>query len=326
MAHMVESMMYAGEVPWHGLGKMVEQDLLSADAIQAAGLDWTVKLFPVVPATEDGASAGSVIEGYQAVVRETDGKGLGVVGGRYTPIQNAQAFDFFDSVVGQKAAMYHTAGSLDGGRRVWMLAKLPKDLHLANGEEIKQFLLLSNAHDGSGCLRMLFTPVRVVCNNTLTMALENTDNDGIRIRHTANAMTKLHEAQRALGLATAYYEEFQQNANRLLVTKFTDAQMEKVAEGLFPANDDGEVSTRSENTRAQVIDLFSNGRGIQPVRGTAWAAYNAVTEFADHHRATRAVGGADAQESKVASIWFGSSKAFKNTGLELIEKQIALAA
>lgn len=327
MAANVETMMFVQETPWHGLGTRVEQELTSEQAIVAAGLDWTVKLSKLAAVVGGDADAPvlSGVDGYRAVVRESDMATLGVVGERYTPIQNKSAFDFFDNVVGEKAAMFHTAGALANGSRIWMLAKLPKSMLLANGEEIEKYLLLVNSHDGSMCLRMQFTPVRVVCQNTMTMALKDKGQDGISIRHTINAQQKVQQAQRALKLASAYYEGFEQTANMLIATPFTEKQMVKVAEAMFPAKDE-DVSTRSNNMRDEVVALFTDGTGMDKIKGSAWAAYNAVTEFTDHKRSTRACGDTSAKEAKLVSTWFGSGKALKDAGMSAIEGQIQMAA
>lgn len=331
MAHELEtlangeaSMFYAGSAPWHGLGTAVPAEVTSAEAIKLAHLDWTVDKHPiaaVVPGAEGPTLVG--IEDQHAVVRMSDNKVLGVVGDRYHPIQNQNAFDFFDGVVGERAAMYHTAGALKGGSKVWMLAKLPKEMRLVNGEQIEQFLLLSNSHDGSTCLQMMFTPIRVVCQNTLTMALRGKNQYRINLRHTASVEGKMETARKTLKLALGYYDEFEKEANELISTKFTLDQMKKVAEGLFPVSEEAKNTTRTTNQQAELINLFENGRGIAPVRGSSWAAYNAITEYVDHHRATRVTGEASEQEQRLTSMWFGSGLDMKDRGLELIREQIA---
>jgi phage/plasmid-like protein (TIGR03299 family) len=170
---------------------------------------------------------------------------------------------------------------------------------------------------------MQFSDVRIVCANTLRMALQGSE-DGINIRHTANAMTKVAEAQRALGLAQVHYDLFEKKANAMLATKFTDKMMLNVVESLFPANEDNVVTTRTQNSRDALMSLWTDGAGIKPIRGTQWAAFNAAAELADHFRPTRAVNGQDARESKLQSIWFGSSQDFKADALNAIEAQVAM--
>ena len=319
MPHAVESMMYAGQVPWHGLGTPVSTEVTASDAIKLAGLSWRVDLQPVF------AGAGFVqtpISGVKATVRDSDHRALGVVGDRYMPVQNEDAFAFFDSVVGEGQAIYHTAGSLDGGRRVWVLAKLPGEVRVSQDDVTEKYLLLMNSHDGSTALRMLFTPVRVVCQNTLNLALHRGTAEGISIRHTASATTRIDEARRALGLAHSYYEEFAAEAARLMATPYTDTQMNGLVERLFPMERD-ELSTRTQKHRQKVLELFEYGRGHEQIRGTAWAALNAVAEFADHYRSTRVRPGDRRDEKRLSSVWLGSAASLKRAAHEAICLQLA---
>jgi phage/plasmid-like protein (TIGR03299 family) len=242
--------------------------------------------------------------------------------GYYTPVQNEEAFGFLDSVVGEGQAIYHTAGSLDGGRRVWILAKLPGEIALRHTDVTEKYLLLMNSHDGSTALRMLFTPVRVVCKNTLNLAMSRAASEGIAIRHTASATSRIEEARRALGLARTYYDEFAAEAARLLASPYSDLQMTLLAERLFPTNEN-EVSTRIKNRREQVFNLFEWGKGHAEIRGTAWAALNAVAEFADHNRSVRARPGENRDEKRLASVWLGSAAALKQTAHRVICEQLA---
>lgn len=319
MAHEIESMMYAGQVPWHGLGTRVPEDVTSVEAIRLAGLDWRVDMAPVQAVMSNGAVA-TPVSGARAVVREVDGCALGIVGDRYCPIQNVEAFSFFDEVVGAGQAIYHTAGSLKGGRRVWILAKLPGEIRVTGDDVTEKYLLLANSHDGSSALRMLFTPVRVVCANTLNLALGRSGRQGISIRHTASAPMRIAEAQRALGLANRYYDEFAVTAERFAASRFTDLQMRQLSEELFPANDEV-ASRRTANIRDKVVELFETGAGHESIRGTAWAALNAVAEYTDHHRGVSDRAGAT--DARVASLWWGSSATLKVRAHQLIEQQLA---
>jgi phage/plasmid-like protein (TIGR03299 family) len=310
-------MFYAGEAPWHRLGIQVPTEVTSAEAMRLAGLDWQVETVPVV--AQDSTSP---VEGYRAVVRSTDRRALGIVGERYRPIQNSVAFDFFDELVGSGQAIYHTAGALNGGRRVWILAKLPGSIRVAGDDVTDKFLLLTNSHDGTTALRMLFTPVRVVCQNTLNLSLRRGLGEGVSIRHTSSATLRIDEARRALGIANAYFEDFATTADQLVRSKYHDRQMGELAETLFPTIED-QPSARILKTRENVISLFAHGKGHGAIRGTAWAALNAVAEYADHHRVIRAANEVERAESRLSSVWFGRSAALKQQAHEVILRQLA---
>lgn len=163
MAANVESMFYVRETPWHGLGVRVNEAPASKEALTAAGLDWNVVQEPIYTETEE------LINGYKANVRDSDRRVLGVVSDRYKVIQNTEAFAFTDTLLGE-GVRYETAGSLQGGRKVWLLAHMPHE-YIISGERISPYLLFSNTHDGSGAVKIALTPIRVVCNNTLNLAL-----------------------------------------------------------------------------------------------------------------------------------------------------------
>jgi phage/plasmid-like protein (TIGR03299 family) len=212
----VETMFYAGQVPWHGIGTAIPHDVNAEQAIKLAQLDWDVETAPIV--TNDQKK--TAVDDYRVTRRIQDNAILGVVPKRFKPIQNRDAFGLFDSVVGEGKAVYHTAGSLQGGSKVWILSKLPQVLEVGKGighvDEVERYLLLSNAHDGTRPLQMLFTPVRVVCSNTLGMALEikgNTDKvtriaPRVTIPHNINAKAKMKQAGRLMKAALNYYEKF----------------------------------------------------------------------------------------------------------------------
>ncbi len=159
----VENMFYVREVPWHGLGVRVESALCSADALKMSGLDWNVVQHSIMTDT------GDVIPGYKANIRDKDNRVLGVVTDRYKVVQNAEAFAFTDALLGE-GVRYETAGSLQEGRKIWLLAKLP-DKYVIADEQIEPYLVFSSSHDGSGAIKVAMTPVRVVCQNTLNLAL-----------------------------------------------------------------------------------------------------------------------------------------------------------
>ena len=172
------AMMYAGEVPWHRLGTRLDSPATAREAIVASGLDYRVAIKPLV------TLEGTDVPQRKAVVRHDTGDVLGVVGNSYVPVQNHQAFGFLDAVVADEGLRYHTAGALGKGERIWMLARLPGSIRVGNSDDlVDKFLLLSNTHDGTTALRVFFTPIRVVCQNTLNLAERNAGQQGIAIMH-----------------------------------------------------------------------------------------------------------------------------------------------
>lgn len=319
MAHMIETAFFGRNLPaWHGLGTTVDGLLTAEQAMVTAGLDWTADLRPIYTA-RDAAGQFTEIDTHRAVVRNTDNTTLGVVGARWRPIQNVNAFGFFDSVIGAGKAVYDTAGSLAGGKRVWILAKLPDPIEIAK-QPIEKYLLLVNHHDGEGSLRVMFTPVRVVCQNTLNMALAGRNADGIRIRHTVSAESRLQEAEKAVRCANEYYAAFQEAGNYLVTRPFTDADMKVLVTRLFPDPDDAERNAWSvAQKRDAVTALFENGAGHDVIAGTAWAAVNAVAEYADHNMRINK----PSADKRFASILDGPSASLKRDGFNIVCDMVA---
>lgn len=205
MAANVETMFSVREKPWHGLGTIVMEAPTSEEALKLAGLDWNVVQEPIF------TDSNEKISGYKANVRDSDRKVLGVVSDRYRVVQNVDAFSFTDELLG-KGVRYETAGSLQDGKKIWLLAKLPKE-YILGGERISPYLVFSNTHDGSGSVKVAVTPVRVVCNNTLNLALD-TAKRSFSMIHTGNIQDKIQEAKDTLFMAEAYMDylgaEFEQ--------------------------------------------------------------------------------------------------------------------
>ena len=301
------AMMYAGEVPWHRLGTRLDSPATAREAIVASGLDYRVAIRPLV--TLEGTDAPQ----RKGVVRGDTGDVLGVVGNSYVPVQNHQAFGFLDAVVADRGLRYHTAGALGKGERIWMLARLPGSIRAGSSDDlVDKFLLLSNTHDGTTALRVFFTPIRVVCQNTLNLAERNAGRQGIAIMHKGDLHAKIQEAQRVLGLATRFYDDAAGRIDLLASHQPTVDQLKGYFEAVYPDPIDAEP-TRARNTRDTLTRLFETGIGldIPGVRGTTWAAYNAVTEWVDHHRPTRARHAAVRASRRLESSWFGSGAKLK---------------
>lgn len=298
---------YYGDTPWHGLGTELANPATASEAILAAGLNYEVDLQSL------WTSGGDLVSSRQAVVRRDTSEVLGVVGRGYQPIQNHQCFSFLDSVVADGRLRYHTAGALGKGERVWMLAKLPGEIQIKDSEDVtEKYLLLSNSHDGSSALRIYFTPIRVVCANTLAMAERRSRSDGVSIVHKGNLEAKVNEAQEILGLARRFYDDLGSKINQLAAYHPTRAQVESYFEAIYPDRL-SPANSRTQNVRSKLLHLFEAGRGqdLPATRFTAWTAFNALTEYVDHHRSTRGRTVGERVDRRLRSAWFGSGAKLK---------------
>jgi phage/plasmid-like protein (TIGR03299 family) len=320
-----DGMAYVGRRPWHGLGTYVEgQAMTSVQAIEAAGLDWEVVSEPVyrhkplIYQTTQGLDARGrfedgrfdQIEGKRAIIRQDTDEVFGIMSDGYTPVQNTTAFDLIDSVVGSGDATFHTVGSLFGGRRVWMLCKLQGDYKMDNGEKLESFILLDNSHDGTAALRMRLTSVRVVCSNTLGAATSS--RAAFAARHTSGIMGRVSEARDLLGLNAAYMERLIEDANRIAEQAWSHAEMKDMTYKLLdldPARSMDMQHGIKAPAANKMFDLFYLGEGN---RGeTRWDALNAVTEYLDYSKGSRAIDSLDSTEDAVVSrrlqnSWLGS--------------------
>lgn len=315
------SMFYTGERPWHGLGTELANPATAEEAIKAAGLDWTVDKRTVFLNLSRQADGFEAIQGKKAIIRTDTGHMFNIMGEGYTPVQNREAFRFFDDVVGGGQAIYHTAGALGMGERVWILAKLPGEIRVKGTDDItEKFLLLSNSHDGTSALRMFFTPVRVVCQNTLNLAQSGRGKgEGISLRHTAGIRQNVQEAQRALGLAIKFYDTLGETVNALASKQVSSADaLRAFFQELVPDNADAKRNTRTENIRESLERNFMSGRGndLPGIKGTWWAAVNAVTEYVDHERTARG-DGQEELSNRLESQWFGSGAKLKAEAWDL---------
>jgi len=307
------AMMYKGDAPWHRLGTKLDKPPTAHEAIQAAGLNYQVDLVRVA------TLAGQPVDQRRATVRDDTKAVLGIVGNSYVPVQNHQAFGFLDAVVAEGNLRYHTAGALGKGERIWLLAELPHQIRVRQSDEtVDKFLLLTNSHDGSSALRVYFTPIRVVCQNTLNLAETKSRGQGVSIRHKGNLHAKIKEAQRVLGLAHCFYDDAESKINFLAEHYPSKPQIEDYFKRLYPDPPNGDNS-RTNNIRQELMRLFEEGIGHNQsaVRDTTWAAYNAVTEWVDHHRSTRSKSPVDSASKRLNSAWFGSGARLKARAWEL---------
>ena len=275
MAANVESMFYVRETPWHGLGTKVLEAPASKDALQLAGLNWRVMQEPIYTAMEE------LVDGYKANVRDSDRKVLGVVTDRYRVIQNDEAFAFTDGLLGE-GVKYETAGSLQGGRKVWLLAHMPHE-YIISGERISPYLLFSNTHDGSGAIKVALTPIRVVCQNTLNLALAGAKRSWSMI-HTGDIREKMQEAKDTLFLAENYMDELGKEFEALRMKKLTDKQVMEYIEILLPI-EDGSTPQQEKNMKRLREDMkirYFDAPDLQGVGKNAYRFINAVSDFATH--------------------------------------------
>ena len=280
MAANVETMFSVREKPWHGLGTIVKEAPTSADAIRLAGLDWSVVQEPIY------TNFNRVVEGYRANVRSSDRKVLGVVSDRYKVVQNVDAFSFTDELLG-KGVRYETAGSLQEGKKVWLLARLPREYIIA-GERISPYLVFSNTHDGSGSVKVAITPVRVVCNNTLNLAL-GTAKRSFSMIHTGNIQDKIQEAKDTLFMAEEYMDCLGVEFEQLRRQKITDAQVKEYIELLLPMEKDP-TPIQSKNIirlREDMMKRYYDAPDLQKVGNNAYRFINAVSDFATHSNPLR---------------------------------------
>ncbi len=327
MSDEIETMVHVGAV-WHGLGVNVEEELTAADAHRLAGLDWICEKKNMVVETDElellsNTSRKVPVPGKSAVMRMSDHKVLGVVGSRYEVIQNAACFDFMDSLIGTHGAVYHTAGSLFGGRIVFMTVKLPTEMQIGP-DKVEQYLLLTNSHDGSGALHVRWTPVRVVCANTLNMALDANSKCKCSIRHTGNYEDKVREARQLLEMTELYFLNAAQNFTEMVNVNFSDERMEEYIELLYPATvttkGDIKVSSRTTKIRETVLQLSHTGMGIAPIKNTKWGALNAVAEYIDHRATRRITGENDPQESRMHSVMIGAGAETKQKAYNILQE------
>jgi phage/plasmid-like protein (TIGR03299 family) len=296
------SMFYINEVPWHGLGVKLNGPATAEEAITAAQLDWPVIKLPLTAGSKHlpVPDKFAMVRKTGQLVQKTDPV-LGVVGKDYTPLQNRDAFKFFDPIVGQDAAVYHTAGALGQGERVWILAKLPGQIRVVGDDISEKYLLLSNSHDGKSSVQIKFTPVRVVCQNTLTMALS--DGTVYRVIHHADVQSRLEQAHQMLGLINERFDDLEQTFQAMSRVKMDSNRLSEYLATVYPDSKEPEKMELVRRERDWSQFFFDQGRGNRElgVAGTLWAAFNGVTEWQDHRKSRQNA------DQRLVSSWFGGA-------------------
>ncbi|HJC11959.1 MAG TPA: DUF945 domain-containing protein [Candidatus Blautia merdigallinarum] len=275
MAANVERMFYVRETPWHGLGTKVMEAPASEEALKIAGLDWKVIQEPIYTMGKEK------IEGFKVNVRDTDRRVLGVVSDRYKIVQNQEAFSFTDELLGE-GVRYETAGSLQNGRKVWLLARMPHE-YIISGERITPYLVFFNSHDGSGAIKAALTPIRVVCQNTLNLALSTAKRSWSMI-HTGNIQGKIQEARDTLFLAEKYMDSLGKEFESLRKKKLSDKQVQEYIEILLPI-EDGSTPQQIRNMKRLREDLemrYYDAPDLKDLGNNGYRFVNAVSDFATH--------------------------------------------
>lgn len=280
MAANVETMFYVRETPWHGLGTRVMEAPGSEEALEVAGLNWKVRQEPIY--TDNNL----LIPGYKANVRDSDNKVLGVVTDRYKVVQNDEAFAFTDGLLGE-GVRYETAGALLDGRKVWILARMPREF-IINGEQISPYLVFSNTHDGSGAIKVAVTPIRVVCNNTLNLALATAKRSWSMV-HTGDVQGKMEEAKQTLFMAEKYMSKLGREFETLRKIELTDRQVMDYIKLLLPyENEDNSLHVRNINRlREDMQRRYFDAPDLKDVGNNAYRFVNAVSDFATHSEPIR---------------------------------------
>jgi len=325
MAHEVEivngvaQMAYAGELPWHGLGVPVSNDLTPMQMMQKAGLDWEVEKVDAFVRWK----GDNVATGQQALIRSTDGKVLTNVGENWNPVQNEEAFNFFAEYVAAGDMEMHTAGSLKGGQQVWALAKIKESFDVFGKEDtVESYLLFSNPHQYGKSIDIRFTPIRVVCNNTLTFSLNSHAERSVKVGH--RTVFNADDVKTTLGLASEKFTQYKDMAQFLGGRRFTADSLIQYYSQVFPSTSRKDIET----TVAKKEDLSRNAQTaydmleIQPGAefgaGTWWQAFNSVTYVTDHLQGRGA-------ENRLHNQWFGNNRLRKIKAANLAV-QMATAA
>lgn len=288
-----DTMFSVSQKPWHKLGTVVENAPNVHEALVLAGLDWHASLEPAFSARGEALKT-------QVVRRSDTDQIIGEVGDRYKPLQNVQAFSFFDPFVESGQASFETAGSLFGGSKVWIMCKISKDpLVVGSGDEIMPYILLSTSHDGSSAVRVGYTPIRVVCNNTLTMAHGHGSSKLIKVKHSLNVVSNLNSIQETMNLVNRNFEATVEQYKDLTKRQIVTSDLEKYVDLVFSTKGEDEKRERKSRVYDDILQNFEQGQGssLPTAHGTAWGAYNAVTEYLSHSRGS-------SQENRYNSLWF----------------------
>ena len=313
MAHMLEmiegkaQMAYTGDVPWHGLGVKVSNDLTPAQMLKAAGLDWTVD--PVELFAEVGSKR--LPTGHRALVRSSDQRVIEVITDDWNPVQNEQAFEFFNDFVAHGDMSMETAGSLKDGKIVWALAKVKESFDLFGGKDrVDAYLHFTNPHQYGQSIDVRFTPIRVVCNNTLTLSLNSKSKNMVKVSHRREFDAE--QVKEALGIAKQKLAKYKEMAEFLSQKQYSNENVVDYFKRIFPVLTTKEESKKVLSNSAErglEIVKFDSQPGAEYGKGTWWEVFNATTYMIDHEIG-RSV------DARLTSAWYGANKNLKTKALE----------
>ena len=301
---MVETMAYAGELPWHGLGVKVIDDLTPEQMMQKAGVDWSVEKQDLI------TSGGSTVSNKQALVRSSDGSVLDVVGKGWNPVQNADAFNFFEEYVRAGDMQMHTAGSLNDGKMVWALAKANESFELFNGDVTENYFLFSNPHEFGKAIDIRMTPIRVVCNNTLTLSLSTSSDAMLKVNHRKEF--DVAEVKETLGIAKEKMEQYKSMAEFLGSKRYTSENIVEYFNEVFGSvakeKVDG-VTPFTSNNAKNAMEYLDTQPGANFAQGSFWNAFNTVTFMTDHVQGR-------SNDGRMTSSWYGRNRRVKLKALD----------
>lgn len=314
-----DNLIYVGEKPWHGLGRAFKrgEEPSVKEAIVAANLDWEVELQEIQ--TNTGIKLGD----RRAIIRKDTNDCLGVLTNSYKPLQNKDAFDFFEPFIENDMAKIETAGSLFNGKRVFITAKLnSENLRVSDEDQIEKYILLSNSHDGSQALKVGFVPVRVVCNNTLTQAESDGASSLIRVYHKGDVVQSMNDLQEAMDLVNQRFAMSEEKYRYLATKNVSVADLKKYVKEIFYTNKVNKIVTeyeqeqeekeQIESARKRLLNRVEEIFELEPVHN-AWTMYNSVNYYLNHERGR-------SLESRYDSMWFGYSKRMDEKAFNLAMK------
>lgn len=318
MAHLVESMFSVQKTPWHKLGTIVQNAPTAEEAIKLAGLNWQVVERQLFSLSGPEGQDFERIKTHKTLLRSDNWKPLSVVGEKYTPLQNDKAFDFFNPFIESGLASFETAGSLREGKTIWILAKLNKaPIEIGKGDPVNKYLLLSNSHDGTMAVRTGFTPIRVVCANTLALSHEFKTSKLLRVNHSKKVVENLDKIQEIINAADAKFEATAEQYQALSRKDVNQKDLEKYVDIIFTSTNLN--AERKELARKKALQniqrLFETGYGadLKSARGTYWGLYNSVTQYLSYENGRN-------EDSRLNSLWFGNAYRKNQEALNLALK------